>query len=265
VLFDRPAPAVVDVRGGAPGTRETALLGEGDLVQTVDAILLTGGSAMGLAAADGVMSYLREAGRGVGTAGGPVPIVPTAVLFDLGVGTPVWPTAEAGRAACENATALKELARGQVGAGTGATTGKLLDGMPQRGGIGLGHCEVGPLGSVSALVAVNAAGFVVQDGSVDPRPDLIARLTAPPAERTSTTLAVVVIEAAVDRRTLARCAAAAHDGFAHMIRPVHTIFDGDVVFVASLESGEVAPRDVLAYSVATELAVERAIVDAITA
>jgi L-aminopeptidase/D-esterase-like protein len=99
VLFDRSAPAIVDVRGGAPGTRETSLLGPGDLVQSLDAILLTGGSAFGLAAADGVMRFLREQGRGVQTAGGPVPIVPAAVVFDLSVGKPRTPSAENGYAA----------------------------------------------------------------------------------------------------------------------------------------------------------------------
>src|SRR5437870_5476304 len=137
VLFDRLAPAVVDVRGGAPGTRETDLLAPGRLVRSVDAILLAGGSAFGLAAADGVMRYLREQDRGVSTPAGPVPIVPAAVIFDLAVGLPIAPNADAGYQACLSARPIGDLPRGRIGAGVGATTGKLLGGSAQRGGLGV--------------------------------------------------------------------------------------------------------------------------------
>ncbi len=267
VLFDRPAPAVVDIRGGASGTRETSLLGSGDLVQTVDAILLTGGSAFGLAAADGVMSYLQERGRGVRTPAGVVPIVPSAVLFDLAVGEPVWPVAENGRAACEAAGSLLELERGQAGAGTGATTAKLLLDRPaERGGLGLGSCDLPGVGSLHVIVAVNSIGNVMTGtDSEDIRPQLLSGLVATQDAPTATTLAIVIVDAPVDRRALVRCAVAAHDGFARRIRPCHTIFDGDVVFAVGLQSGETSPQRTLSYSVAAELAVERAIIDAITA
>lgn len=268
VLFDRQAPAVIDVRGGAPGTRETALLGPGDLVQSVDALLLTGGSAFGLEAAGGVMAYLRERKRGVQTSGGPVPIVPTAVLFDLAVGTPIWPTAGDARVACASAVPLTDVQRGLVGAGTGATTCKAFPALPpQRGGLGVARVELDSSDSVTAMVAVNALGEVITDlGQIDRR---VSLLTLPAEteieERASTTLAVILIDAPVDQRTLSRCAVAAHDAFARSIRPCHTIFDGDVVFAVGLASSPVAPRSVLAYSTAVEIAVERAIIDAVTA
>jgi L-aminopeptidase/D-esterase-like protein len=267
VLFDRPAPSVVDVRGGSPGTRETALLGPGDLVQSVDALLLTGGSAFGLEAAGGVMGYLREQGRGVRTNGGPVPIVPAAVLFDLGVGARAWPTAESGRAACDAAVALADLPRGQVGAGTGATMRKGVPGIePERGGFGMARVSLDGDESVTALVAVNALGEVLRPGATgDFRERFLAEPSTPVFERTATTLAVVLVDADVDQRTLTRCAVAANDAFARVIRPCHTIFDGDVVFAVGLGTAEVAPRRILSYSVAVEIAVERAIMDAVTA
>ena len=142
LLFDRAAPAVVDVRGGAPGTRETDLLSPGSLVQSVDAIFLTGGSAFGLDAAGGVMKYLREKGRGVGTPAGPVPIVSAAVLYDLAVGEPVWPTADNAYDACRAAVSLADLPNGRIGAGTGATTQKMFsERPPMRGGTGYWTCR----------------------------------------------------------------------------------------------------------------------------
>jgi L-aminopeptidase/D-esterase-like protein len=257
---------VVDVRGGASGTRETSLLGPGDLVQSVDAILLTGGSAFGLAAADGVMAFLRDAGRGVKTPAGPVPIVPTAVLYDLGVGQPIWPTARFGSAACESAQPFTEVARGLVGAGTGATSHKLFGPESRRrGGFGIGAHHSDALGAIYALTAVNAFGTVSSGVDDDSRTAAMTRYDQHDEYRTSTTLSVVVIDAPVDRRTLVRCAVAAHDGFARMIRPCHTIFDGDVVFVVALQSGEPTIERTFAYSVATELAVEQSILDAIIA
>jgi L-aminopeptidase/D-esterase-like protein len=264
VLFDRPAPAVADVRGGAPGTRETSLLGPGDLVQAVDAILLTGGSAFGLAAADGVMRFLSERGRGVTTPAGPVPIVPAAVLFDLAVGNPTWPDADAGYAAASTAQSFDRVARGAVGAGRGATTDKLL---PNRGaiagGFGIGRCDIGD-GAVYAISAVNAAGFV-QTGLAgdDSRPAALDR-QPPPLGRTSTTLTVVLVDAPCDYRTLTRVAIAAHDGMARKIVPCHTIFDGDIVFAVGMRlAHETPPPQILTIGIAAELAVERAIVDAV--
>jgi L-aminopeptidase/D-esterase-like protein len=271
VLCDRPALAVADVRGGAPGTRETDLLAPGRLVRRVDGILLTGGSAFGLAAADGVMRYLAERNRGVRTGTRPVPIVPSAVIYDLSVGAPVAPDASSGWSACERSGPLDTLARGQVGVGTGATTDK-IDGFErmQRGGFGIGVWSWTE-GTVTALAVVNAFGKVMRSGARDdprddPLPGLFDRTWPDHDGRESTTLAVVLIDAPVDYSTLVLSTIAAHDAFARMIRPCHTIFDGDAAFALALrEASNVSPGDALKIAAAVELAVERAILDAVTA
>ena len=266
ILFDGPVAAVADVRGGAPGTRETELLGPDQLVRSVDALLLTGGSAFGLDASAGVMAYLRERGRGFETSAGPVPIVAAAVIFDLAVGMPVWPTDPDAAAACGAAAPLDELQRGQVGAGTGATTRKLFPSVePWRGGVGVGRTELEGGESVTAIAVVNAAGEVLVDPN---QPDLRSLLltAAPPLfGREATSLVAVIIDAPVDDRALRRAATAAHAAIARTIRPSHTIFDGESVFAVGLRTGETRPASILRYSVAVELAVERAIVDAVTA
>jgi L-aminopeptidase/D-esterase-like protein len=274
VVFDRAAPAIVDVRGGAPGTRETDLLGPGRLVQSVDAIVLSGGSAFGLASADGVMSELRELGRGVATPAGPVPIVPAAVIYDLAVGLPIAPTPANGAQAFQNRGSVDALARGLVGAGVGATTSKLFDsGGGERGGFGVGVVELGGERRVVALAVVNAGGRVVVPATgesalppnhVVDRAALLERLIAL-HERSATTLAVVTIDAPCDRQTLERSGVAAHDGLARAIWPCHTLFDGDVVFVAGMQAGAPSPAETMQISLAVELAVERAVVDAVTA
>jgi L-aminopeptidase/D-esterase-like protein len=265
LLFDRPAPAVVDVRGGAPGTRETDLLAPGRLVRSVDAILLSGGSAFGLAAADGVVRYLWEQERGVATPAGPVPIVSAAVIFDLAIGLPTAPNADAGYRACLAAQPVDAIERGRVGAGIGATTGKLLGGSPSRGGLGVS--TVGwSAGSVCALVVVNAAGDIVDPASGAPdRRERLLFGASDPGERQATTLGVVLVNAPVDETALTRCAVAAHDAFARIIRPCHTIFDGDLVFAVGLVSGAPSPTEVVSVTTATELATERAVRDAVTA
>jgi L-aminopeptidase/D-esterase-like protein len=271
VLFDSPAPTVADVRGGAPGSRETDLLAPGMLVRRADAILLTGGSAFGLTAADGVMRFLQEQGRGVTTPAGPVPIVPTAVIFDLAVGRPAAPDAESGRAACLAAGPIERIERGRVGVGCGATTGKMFAADPHRGGFGVS--TVGwPGGSVTALVAVNAVGSIVDPstgrGVLNGEPDQRERLLDAAAVfggREATTLAVVLVDAPDDEAGLRRCAVAAHDAFARTIRPCHTIFDGDLVFAAGMRTGFPLPVDIARVAMATELATERAVIDAVTA
>ncbi len=261
IVFPESVLTAVDARGGAPGTRETDVLAPANLVRRADAILLTGGSAFGLAAADGVMQGLRERGRGFRTAAGPVPIVPAAVLFDLANGSPVWPGAEAGRAALSAAVPVEVAERGPVGAGTGATVGKIA-GAPGLGGIGIATVPVG-LGSVTAIIAVNSAGVV--DGT-DPRPALLAHANLGQSSvglHENTTIGAVVIDAVADAVALARCAIAAHDGLARMIVPCHTVFDGDTVFVSALWEGPTDPTQILLLSVATELAVEQAIREAV--
>jgi L-aminopeptidase/D-esterase-like protein len=263
ILFDRLVPAVVDVRGGAPGSRETDLLAPGRLVRKIDGLFFTGGSAFGLGAADGVMRFLKERGRGFPTAAGPVPIVPAAVIYDLAIGEPIPPTPDHGYQACLAAKSLDAAERGQVGAGTGATTNKLF-GDPRRGGFGIAS-RSWPGGTVTAAVVVNAAGgiFATERGSLDPRERLLLAKSQAGA-RESTTLAALLIDAPVDEPTLLRAAVAAHDGMARVIRPCHTLVDGDIVFACALRPGELSVAEGISVAVAAELAIEAAILDAVT-
>ncbi|OLD36665.1 MAG: peptidase S58, partial [Armatimonadetes bacterium 13_1_40CM_3_65_7] len=220
-----------EVRGGAPGTRETDLLRPGTLVQEVNAVLLTGGSAFGLAAADGVMKFLEERGVGFDTPVAKVPIVPAAVLFDLGVGDPsARPGPDQGYAACTAAT--QDVAEGNVGAGTGATVAK-LHGIDRavRGGLGTASRIEGDL-VVGAIAAVNAYGEVVDDQG-----EVVAG--ARPGEGadgedslpgTNTTLVVVATNARLSKERAHLMSLAVHDGIAGTIRPAHTMWDGDTVF-----------------------------------
>jgi L-aminopeptidase/D-esterase-like protein len=241
----------VDVRGGAPGTRETDLLDPANSVRYVDAVLLTGGSAFGLAAADGVMRWLEEQGRGVAMDGGVVPIVPGAVIFDLPVGG--WqcrPTADFGYAAA--ASAGTDFAVGNAGAGVGARAGVL------KGGLGTASLMLPDIGAtVGAVVAVNAAGNVVDPatglpwmahlikecGLVPPPAAQIAALAERDRELgpLNTTIAVVATDAALSPAACQRVAVAAHDGLAHTIRPAHTPIDGDTVFALATGAVEVQP------------------------
>jgi L-aminopeptidase/D-esterase-like protein len=250
-----------EVRGGAPGTRETDLLRPGTLVQHVNAILLTGGSAFGLAAADGVVRYLEERGIGFDAVVARVPIVPAAVLFDLGVGeVAARPGPDRGYEAC--ASASDEVGEGNVGAGTGATVAK-LHGIERavKGGLGTASAVDGEV-IVGALAAVNAVGEIVNDdGSVlaGARPEEPGEHQeqglegmgeqaerglggawpaepAPPDSRTdplpgmNTTLVVVATNARLSKERAHLLALAAHDGMARAIRPAHTMWDGDTAF-----------------------------------
>jgi L-aminopeptidase/D-esterase-like protein len=233
-----------EVRGGAPGTRETDLLRPGMLVHEVHAVLLTGGSAFGLAAADGVVRWLEERGVGFDTGVARVPIVPAAVVFDLGVGDPgVRPGPDAGYAACQ--AAGPDAAEGRIGAGTGATVAKLHG--PQRavsGGVGTAAVAEDGV-TVGALAVVNAYGEVVDDGGSvlagalpgeDPADDELL----PPWPHTSTTIAVVGTDARLSRERAHLLAIAAHDGVARAVRPAHTMWDGDTVFTLATGRTEVA-------------------------
>ena len=257
VLAPPGTVGAVDCRGGAPGTRETDLLDPSNSVRYVDAVLLAGGSAYGLAAADGVMRWLEEHQRGVAMKGGLVPIVPGAVIFDLPVGG--WdrrPTAEFGYAAAGAAAGGEGvvLPIGTVGAGVGARAGVL------KGGIGTASTTLTTLSSgvtVGAVVAVNSAGNVVDRTTGLPwMADLIEEfaLTRPPAEQIdalaqlpssldelNTTIAVVATTAALSPAGCRRVAIAAHDGLARAIRPAHTPLDGDTVFALATGAIEVAP------------------------
>ncbi len=263
--FDRAVPAVVDVRGGAPGTRETDLLASGATVRAVDAIVFTGGSALGLGCADGVVRALREGGRGVQTPAGPVPTVPAAVIFDLTVGEPAFPEAEHGRIALAAAVPIGRAERGRVGAGTGATVEKLAPGRTRPGGLGIAHIDVPGVGSVWAVAVVNALGWIrSQTAEVDPRLALIAAAPVPlPSPRTATTLMAVIVDADASYVTLERCAIAAHDGLARAIVPAHTMYDGDIAFAAGLRATTDVAADAVRLALAAEVAVERAVYDAV--
>jgi L-aminopeptidase/D-esterase-like protein len=245
------AVTAVCVRGAAPGTRETDLLAPTGTVPVAHAVLLTGGSAFGLAAADGVMGWLEERGVGWPTPAGPVPVVPAAVLHDLGVGkSDVRPGADEGRSAAEAALAAAPCGHGRVGAGTGATVGKLL-GVEHRvdGGIGTASERLPSGHVVGAVAAVNAVGDVVDaDGGVLAGPGTVRRLLArggaePPLPGTSTTLAVVATDLRLTKTQAHRVAVVAHDGMARAIHPVHTAYDGDAVFACSTASSDAPQPD----------------------
>jgi len=240
------AVAGVDVRGAAPGTRETDLLAPTNIVDTVHAILLAGGSAWGLDAAGGVMRWLEE--QGIGFPAGPVrvPIVPGAVLFDLMVGdASIRPDAQAGYRACQQASA-RPPAQGSVGAGAGATVGKIF-GMERamRGGIGTASATLDGV-TVGALVACNALGDVIDphtghiiagartsDGKalLDSRRALLRGDSLTPIlAGANTTIGVIATDALITKAQATRLATTGHDGLARSINPVHTMSDGDTLF-----------------------------------
>lgn len=268
VIFERPCPAIVEVRGGAPGTRETTLLDPGQR-GLVDALSLSGGSAFGLCTADGIMRYLEEQGRGFPTPARSVPLVPAAIIYDLGVGQAVHPNADWGYRAAREATA-ENFQQGAIGAGTGATVAK-LGGNPSPSGLGWGFAD-SLSGRVAALIVVNAVGDVVRSrdgtilrGATDPEGkgrdgagllrDGVRRVR--PGE--NTTIGCVMVDGALDRYALQRAVIAAHDGLARCIHPAHTIYDGDTLFVVARETGEPDPRHVASLCVAVAEAVEAAV------
>lgn len=257
IAFDAPALTAAEVRGAAPGTRELDLLATGATVQRADAILLTGGSAFGLRAAEGVMTALANLGRGVQTPAFPVPIVPAAVIFDLATVQPEIPTVDDGALAFRTAAPLSQVETGQVGVGTGATWGKILGPEGTHpGGFAVGQVEVLG-GTVTAAVVVNALGVVAP--AQDPRPSLLQALSGPPPFRQNTTLMAVITDVACGHDALTRMCVAAHDALARTVWPAHTIADGDVAFASTLQEGTTDPTSVLPLTIATELAVEAAI------
>ena len=239
-LFPAGTVASGEIRGGAPGTREWALLAPERLVDRVDAVVLAGGSAFGLAACDGVMRWCEERGLGFPTPAGPVPIVVGAVLFDLAVGDPsVRPGPEAGYAAC-TAAAPGPVEMGAVGAGTGATVAKWRGrGQARPGGVGSASRRDGDL-VVGALVAVNAFGEVLGPGQSPGRAGPVDTTRAFAGE--STTLGVVATNARLDKVGCLLVAQSAHDGLARVVDPVHTSVDGDAV-VAAATGGVAAAVD----------------------
>jgi L-aminopeptidase/D-esterase-like protein len=246
ILTRAGAVAGVDVRGAAPGTRETDLLAPGNLVEQIHAIVLSGGSAFGLDAASGAMRWLEEHSIGLDVGVARVPIVPAAVLFDLMVGDPaIRPDAAAGYAACAGASA-NDPEEGNVGAGAGAAVGKLF-GMQRamKGGIGTASVTVGGV-TVGALIACNAVGDVVDSDTaqvvagartadglrlLDSRRALLrGELPQALLPGTNTTIGVVATDALLTKAQAQRLALAAHDGLARSIFPAHTQLDGDTLF-----------------------------------
>jgi L-aminopeptidase/D-esterase-like protein len=237
VLAPHGAIGSGQVRGGAPGTRETDLLRPGMLVQEVHAILLTGGSAFGLAAADGVMGWLE--GRGIGFDAGVarVPIVPAAVVFDLAVGDPsARPGPEAGAAACR--AAADRFEEGLVGGGTGATVG--VDRIP--GGIGSAAVTLGGV-TVGALAVANPFGAVVDDQGTPIAGRIPADDQASPWPGTNTVIAVVATDARLTKEGAHHLAGAGHGGLARAVKPAHTMWDGDTVFTLATGRTEASQPD----------------------
>ena len=276
VLCPEGAVGGVDVRGSAPGTRETDLMRPGNLVQQVHAILLSGGSAFGLDAASGVMRYLEERGCGFKIGDGVVPIVPAAILFDLGLVTnKVRPGPDDGYAACVNATDGPP-AEGSVGAGTGATVGKALGReRSTKSGLGTSSIDLGDF-TVGAIAAVNAVGDVVDPDTgrvvAGPRAEgdrgflRTTEILAKPQVKadamttpTNTTIAVVATDASLNKEQANKLAQVGQDGLALAVRPSHMMSDGDVVFCIATGRSE-AEVDMRRLCSAATIVVSRAVV-----
>jgi L-aminopeptidase/D-esterase-like protein len=281
VLVERGAVAGVDVRGSAPGTRETDLLNPINTVEQVHAIVLAGGSAFGLDAASGAMRLLEERGIGFDTGAGRVPIVPAAVLFDLSVGNDakIRPGADCGYRAAAAASSAP-VAEGNVGAGAGATVGKLAGRKrAMKSGVGSAAITLPDGLVVAALVAVNSAGDVIDPASgqvvagvrtedgrglADVRRLVRSGLLPPARLGESTTLGVVATNASLTKAQATKIAQMAHDGLARSISPVHTPIDGDAIF-ALATGARAEPADVLTIGALAADAVAEAVVRAVRA
>lgn len=276
ILFEDGAVAGVDVRGSAPGTRETDLLNPINLVDKVHAICLSGGSAFGLDAASGVMHFLEEKGIGLDVGAARVPIVPAAVLFDLPHGDPkIRPDKQMGYEAA-NLAADGKFSTGNYGAGCGATVGKLAGpDFCMKGGLGSAsiHLENGVV--IGAIVAVNASGdirdpsfgkiiagpFMKETGALlDCEKLLEQNYQSTMPAGTNTTIGVVAVNANLTKAEACKVAQMAHDGFARTIYPAHTMYDGDTIF-AAVTGGERIPVDVIGGLAAKVMAL--AILDAV--
>jgi L-aminopeptidase/D-esterase-like protein len=281
ILFDHGAPVGVDVRGAAPGTRETDLLNPTNSVQEVNALVLSGGSAFGLDSASGVMRYLREQGKGFRMGDILVPIVPAAILYDLEVGKSgqtIWPDAEAGYRACQTASAT-ELAQGNVGAGAGAVVGWLFGSQfTTKSGFGTASITAGDTGIiVGAVAAVNAVGDVrdpatgrilagARNASGSGFRDSIAQIrqgySVVAKAGAHTTLGVVATNAIFSKVEMTKVAQMAQDGLARTINPTHTPWDGDTIFAASTGTTAVRAELGMVGALASE-AMAQAIVQAV--
>ena len=272
-----PFRAAVDVRGLATGTREIDALAPNHLVPHIDAILLTGGSAPGLAAADGVVAWLREQGRGFDVGVTRIPIVPAAVIFDIHQADQQSPDAALGRAACA-AASTGALAEGAVGVGTGATAGKLRGpAFSSPGGIGSYAVQHGAY-TIGALAVVNAFGDVLDhdnriiagargdDGTfIDSMQAVLHAPSTPVSPISNTTLCVIATDAPLSRIALQTVARMGSSAIVRRIAPANTVFDGDVVFAVSTSGTveEMSPPELLSIGTAAQLALETAIIRAV--
>jgi L-aminopeptidase/D-esterase-like protein len=278
LIFEKGAVAGVDVRGAAPGTRETDLLDPVNTVQQVQAILLTGGSAYGLDAAGGVMRYLEEKGIGFKIGAGVVPIVPAAVLYDLGLGGDwsIRPDQDSGYQACLLAKA-GPVEEGCLGAGAGATVGKMFGpASAMKSGIGTASIRIGKTGLVvGALVAVNAVGDIYESGKIiagarnqkgggfrntalSMRNGELVVLTEAAAGG-NTTIGVVATNAVFDKAQISKIAKMAHDGLARTINPVHMPSDGDTLFAVATGTSKVKANHGAIGALAADAAAEAVI------
>lgn len=273
-LFPQGARAVYDLRGGAPGTHELGVLQRGNLVNQIHGLVFTGGSAFGLECISGVVRFLHEKNIGYDTGVAKVPIVPGAVIYDLARGAFGFPDREMGFRAA--AGAGNEVRSGRIGAGTGATVGKVA-GMEfaSEGGFGIGWRML-PEGWIAAFAVVNALGDVVHPekgtivgGARDSKGNWLDSLSLISARKSlnalageNTTLVAVVTNLRLTVDQLKRIAIMSHDGMARCIRPCHTIYDGDIVFAISLDEKEPS-ADVTSYGVLAAQAVEEAIISAV--
>src|SRR6266581_561529 len=247
IICDTPAVGGIDVRGGAPATRETDLLRPLNMVEGVHAILLTGGSAFGLDAASGVMRYLaeRQIGYDVGVAR--VPIVPAAAIFDLAIGSAsVHPNADNGYHACEQAS-TGPIAQGNVGGGTGATVGKLASPLlAMKGGLGSASMKMADGTLVGAIVVVNALGNIFDPETlhmIAGTRSLLEDEAVSGNPFSNTTIAAIATSASLTKEEVNKVAQMAHDGLAQAIRPAHTMFDGDAIFALASGSRSQAQAD----------------------
>ena len=282
ILAPGGATAGVAVRGAAPGTRELAVLDPGNTVQEVHGLVLSGGSAFGLAAADGVVRRLREQNLGFETAGGPVPIVPAAILYDLVVGNgSVTPTSQDGYAAAAAASEAP-VEQGCVGAGAGATLGKYGLGSPMKGGIGSAGYRFDDGTVVAALVATNCIGDVrdprtgeIVAGAIDAAGRFVdaearflsGELPEPPDQSgQNTTIGIVATNRGLEKAQCHRLASVAHDGIARAVVPAHTRFDGDTLFCLSTGTAPaISDRELTRLDVACAAAVSAAILSSVHA
>lgn len=286
VLCEKGAVAGVDQRGGGPGTREIALLNPVNHVEKVHAILLAGGSAFGLDAASGVMRFLEDNNIGYQTGVAKIPIVPAAILYDLNIGDPkVRPTPEMGYLACTNASGSSP-DQGSIGAGTGATVGKLI-GMNRatKSGIGCASIDLGGGVKVGAIVAVNAIGEVIDPGNgniiagvrankatvfeqgkpvfseaLQIMKSIVGKTLLGLAEKANTVIGVVATNAKFDKAACTKLAQMAQNGLVRTIRPANTMHDGDTIFALSTGKKKANINIVGAFAAQ---AVQRAILNAV--